>query len=359
MHSHSDICGRLASGDDQLADLREPLSALIQEMGASDRAPAAPIEYFSAVARLSYQRPIAISVWRRDSLLGVVFGSDRRPFSGIGGLPVVACVSDDSIYDFIICRGSHRSAVLRAAIGCLAHQRSIHSLILTLRSDEIQTLMSVVDDMPRLNATVTSDVRRDTLHLGTSYQGFLARLGSRTRHNMRYYPRKAALRGWTFVPDMEHDRVDAAVRDLVQHQRKTNHKYGTVSQLPAIVNRLGTPLICGLLDSQGKPLSVSIGYYAQSSGYIITQLNHGGSEYDRAALSTVLRAHLIQHLISLGVHDLTLVAGWGGRLAPYCPPVLLQTATIRKLGIFSAVYWAYMKRRYAVAGGQVSDDPGR
>jgi hypothetical protein len=341
MVSHSvpaDLCappqdGQLYSeclhGPGAYSDLKQPIEGLLRQLTL----PLGTVEYFSSLCALYGTSPIFLPVWDREKLRGIVLASERRFWGLRTGLVRLGNWGKCGW----IGRECDQQLLADAALNALTSTPLIHTLFVSLRESVDVSLGDRVRARPGVRCEIRPVVVPSHLHLGFSYEEFLRRLGSTTRHNLRYYRRKGEAKGWRFVPDLAPDIIDPAVRHLIRRQRLSKFTAQGMLGVASTVHLMGQPLLCGLYSDDGEPLSVLIGWINGHHVHLVTQLNHGGPEFDRAALSTVVRAHLIEHLIWRGVRDLTVIGTCGGILRRYCVPERHSLAIIRQ-GIRSTLY---------------------
>jgi hypothetical protein len=145
----------------------------------------------------------------------------------------------------------------------------------------------------------------DYLPLESTFDKTLAKIGQRTRSNLRYYRRRAEGQlGCTFLPAVEMDKADYlafnrecmyAVPDSVATWRFNSLK------------ELSKPLFMGIKDKEGRWLSLLGGRRRSTNTEILWQLNRDGlSPY---SLSIVMRSYFIEHEILLGMTRLYIEGG--------------------------------------------------
>ena len=145
----------------------------------------------------------------------------------------------------------------------------------------------------------------DYLPLETSFEGTLAKLGQRTRRNLRYYRKRAESElGCAFLPELQISKKEFldfnrecmyAVPDKVASWRYDSLK------------NIGRPLFMGIKDRDGRWLCVLGGRRTRAGTEILWQMNRGGlSPY---SLSVVMRAYFIEHEIAHGMTKLYMEGG--------------------------------------------------
>lgn len=134
------------------------------------------------------------------------------------------------------------------------------------------------------------------LPLEKTFDATLAKIGQRTRSNLRYYRRRAEKQmGCTFLPGMEITRAE-----LLEFN---GHCMYAVPAAVAgwrydSVKELSEPVLMGLKDSEGRWLSMLGGRRYGGRSEILWQMNREGHAAD--SLSTVMRSYFIEHEIGQG-----------------------------------------------------------
>jgi hypothetical protein len=153
-------------------------------------------------------------------------------------------------------------------------------------------------------------VRRDRdipayLPLENTFDKTLAKIGQRTRSNMRYYRRRAENQlGCTFFSAVEMDKSEylAFNRDCMYAvpDRVATWRFDALKEL-------SKPLFMGIKDKGGRWLSLLGARSRSANTEILWQLNRNGlSPY---SLSIVMRSYFIEHEISQGMTRLYIEGG--------------------------------------------------
>lgn len=179
----------------------------------------------------------------------------------------------------------------------------------------------------RLQAKLDVHPEGDWLRLESTYDNFLARLGSHTRRNLRYYRRKVEGIGFTYSGALAPSEISGALESLNQ-----------VADYPISEARLnrdrryfeafGTPVIAGLRDSRGNFISLVTGFTSGKHLHILTQLNGESEELRKLSLSLVLRGYVIEEFIQRGFTAVHFIQGSSPMLGRFCEPVDLQVIAI-------------------------------
>jgi hypothetical protein len=138
-----------------------------------------------------------------------------------------------------------------------------------------------------------------------SFDATLAKIGTRTRRNMRYYRKRAeAELGCVFLP-----RVEIGKREFLDFNREC--MYAVPAKVAAwryeSLQYLGTPLFMGIKDRGGRWLSLLGGRRHDDGTEILWQMNRSGlSAY---SLSIVMRSYFVEHEIAHGMTKLYMEGG--------------------------------------------------
>jgi hypothetical protein len=145
----------------------------------------------------------------------------------------------------------------------------------------------------------------DYLLLENTFEATLAKIGQRTRRNIRYYRKRAeAELGCKFVSAVQIDR-----REFLAFNRDCMYAVSTkiASWRYDSLKNIGTPLFMGIKDRDGRWLSLLGGRRHHAVTEILWQMNRDGlSVY---SLSLVMRAYFMEHEISHGMTRLYMEGG--------------------------------------------------
>jgi hypothetical protein len=134
------------------------------------------------------------------------------------------------------------------------------------------------------------------LPLSVTYDATLARVGTRTRRNLRYYRRRAESElGCVFVSQVEASREEVLTfgRDCMYPvaSEVVGFRYNSLKDL-------ADPIFMGIKDKEGRWLSMLGGRRYLNRSEILWQLNRDGlAAY---SLGTVMRSYFIEHEIGRG-----------------------------------------------------------
>jgi hypothetical protein len=145
----------------------------------------------------------------------------------------------------------------------------------------------------------------DCLPLEETFDGTLAKIGTRTRRNMRYYRKRAeAELGCVFLPMVQIDK-----REFLDFNRDCMYAVPTrvASWRYHSLKYLEKPLFMGIKDRHGRWLSLLGGRRHHDGTEILWQMNRSGlSAY---SLSIVMRSYFIEHEIAHGMTKLYMEGG--------------------------------------------------
>jgi hypothetical protein len=145
----------------------------------------------------------------------------------------------------------------------------------------------------------------DYLPLEDTFDGTLAKIGTRTRRNMRYYRKRAeAELGCVFLPEIQINK-----REFLDFNRECMYAVpGKVASWRyQSLEDLETPLFMGIKDKGGRWLSLLGGRRHHDGTEILWQMNRSGlSPY---SLSIVMRSYFMEHEIAHGMTKLYMEGG--------------------------------------------------
>ena len=146
---------------------------------------------------------------------------------------------------------------------------------------------------------------RSYLPLESSMDATLARMGQKTRFNLRYYRRRAeAQLGCTFVPDAaisreEFQKFNRECTYAVSDER-AGWRYDSVARVAGM-------FLCGITDREGRWLSVIGARRYYDAAEIDWQMNR--ADLPAYSLGTVMRSYFIEQQIAHGVRKLFVEGG--------------------------------------------------
>jgi hypothetical protein len=145
----------------------------------------------------------------------------------------------------------------------------------------------------------------DYLPLEGTFDGTLAKIGQRTRRNMRYYRKRAeAELGCVFLPDVRIDKREFLAFNCdcmyAVPAKAAGWRYDSLKSLE-------TPLFMGTKDREGHWLSLLGGRRHNGGTEILWQMNR--DRLSAYSLSIVMRSYFIEHEIRHGMTKLYMEGG--------------------------------------------------
>jgi hypothetical protein len=245
-----------------------------------------------------------------DDLLGLLLIFEQRVSRfGAGAF----ATNDRSGRSTLIALPAHRSMMVALTSRALL-DRGAHLILMSFRDEEMAGL-SAAAQTPLLGVAgqgkgVAHWARRERtipgyLPLLETFDSTVAKIGQRTRSNLRYYRRRAeSVLGCVFVP-----RIDVARDEVLafNHECMYAAPDDVVGWRYDSLQELAEPIFMGIKDREGRWLSMLGGRRYQDRSEILWQLNRGGLE--PYSLGTVMRAYFIEHEIAQGSHRLYIEGG--------------------------------------------------
>ena len=206
-----------------------------------------------------------------------------------------------------------RSAMAERAIRCLMDQGVLAVLISFRDGDSANGKKETSTGHPA-GSTANDKTARwawreretpDYLLLEETYDRTLAKIGTRTRRNMRYYRKRAEGElGCVFLP-----AAQIGKREFLNFNRDC--MYAVPARVASwrydALKDLETPLFMGIKDRDGRWLSLLGGRRHNGGTEILWQMNRSGlSSY---SLSIVMRSYFMEHEISHGMKKLYMEGG--------------------------------------------------
>jgi hypothetical protein len=207
-----------------------------------------------------------------------------------------------------------RSILAEMATRSLMDRGVLAVLISFREGDAADTQKESDKSQPSGGSTVTEKNARwvwreretpDYLQMGETFDATLAKIGTRTRRNMRYYRKRAEGElGCVFLPT-----VQIGKREFLEFNREC--MYAVPAKVAAwrydSLKCLGTPLFMGIKDKDGRWLSLLGGRRHHDGTEILWQMNRSGlSAY---SLSIVMRSYFMEHEIAHGMTKLYMEGG--------------------------------------------------
>jgi hypothetical protein len=322
-----DYSGVVLSSNTAIRQLRDVARRLTQQ----DDSMLDP-EFFLASVSKGW-KPRVVAVYGTRGLVGIMYAKERV-ISDL--VPTGVVYADGSLGGMLLVNPSRQQDVFRTAVDTLLATPGIRSVRLRLPQHS-ETLGGI----RQLTASRPVDAHYFRLHyrpsplwkhhahlsLSSSYEQFLKRLGSTTRHNFRYYRRQFEASGHTFVESLSIDELRDAALDLaVKSKLTTPQRQSDIAKGITLVATARRPLAIGLKHHNGEWLSILGGWYKPGGAVLLFQCNND-RDFGRESLSVVLRAYCIEHLIVQGLKELVIWADTGpplSRYVTYAPSIGVQ-----------------------------------
>src|SRR4029077_17888901 len=213
--------GVLLSSNQEIQQLRHAARRLMRQ-----EEPMLDPDFFLASVYKGWA-PRVVAVYRGSDVVGVMYTKERI----ISGIPTGIVYADGSLGGFLLAKRTDQQTAFRVATEKLLSSPTIRGVRLRVlrhgsESDAVrQTIVSrSLQAQHSLMECRRSHLWKDHAHLplADSYEQFLNRLGSTTRHNFRYYRRRFEASGHTFVERLSMDELRSAALDLSPQSRFTS-----------------------------------------------------------------------------------------------------------------------------------------
>ena len=308
--------GVLLSSAAKIRELKEVTSQL-----ARHYEPMLDPEFFLASVSKGWA-PRVVFVQSGRDVAGILYAKERVIF----GIRTGVVYADGSLGGILLSTERHRQDALRVALETLLSTPGIRGLRLRLLRDG-----GDLDSIGQLAVSRSLDVQYSLIEhdisplwkyhahlpLASSYDRFLNRLGSTTRHNFRYYRRRFEAAGHRFIDRLSLDQLRSAALELAYKSKfVTSWRRMEIENGLKMVAAAGRPLAIGLKHRDGEWLSVIGGWYRPGCGVLCFQCNND-CDFGPDSLSIVLRAYLIESLIAQSLEELVIWADTRGPLSRY------------------------------------------
>jgi len=245
-----------------------------------------------------------------DNLMGALLIFEQN----ICGVGVGAFATNDrSGRSTIISMAQDRLRVVSLASRALL-ERGAHLILMSFRAgDAIGVGTSIrpplMDGMDRGNVVARWAQRKRTipgyLPLSKTFDSTLAKIGQRTRSNLRYYRRRAvADLGCVFL-----SQIEATREEVLRFNRQC--MYAVPSSVAGwrydSLKNLCEPVFMGIKDRDGQWLSMLGGRRYGDRSEILWQMNRKG--HATSSLGTVMRSYYIEHEIERGSRRMYIEGG--------------------------------------------------
>jgi hypothetical protein len=306
-------------------------------------------------------RPRVVGVYSAGAVVGMMYTKERV----IGGIPTGIVYGDGSLGGILVSNRADHQKAFRVAMEALLASPGIRGARLRVlracgENDVARQLIASrsIDGQSFPMEHNASPLWKFHAHLPLTdtYEHFLGRLGSTTRHNFRYYRRRFEAAGHKVVECLSMDELRTAALELRLKSKFTaGSKLADFERNLNMVAATNRPLAIGLRHHDGRWLSVLGGWYRPGGAVLCFQCNYD-CEFVGDSLSTVLRAYLIEQLIQQGLKELVIWGDTGPPLSRYVsyPPIIgvrldVPTLAWRAARFFMSKFGPHLPRRLASA----------
>lgn len=279
----------------EIAKLAAFVGSLVEEPAMLD-----PRFFLASVSEREW-RPCVSVVSRGERIVGWLYF--KEPL--VAGIRTRLAFGDDSLSFIVMAHPEETESVIRCGLkALLKHMMAVRLLV---RSDRLPLFHGVQEI-----ATVGfyRAKRHEHLELPRTYDELLAKMGSRTRRNFRYYRRKSELTGHGFVPDLAFPDFCGAVGRLFPRAAYAEIE-PNLKKCLAMIEAMPSRIVVGLRGDNGEWISLAGGWRVGDRAILNMQLNDRTRV--RESISLVLRSYLLEMLIKQGCRELVF---WAGSSAP-------------------------------------------
>ena len=308
--------GVLLSSGAKIRELKEIASQL-----ARHYEPMLDPEFFLASVSQGWA-PRVVVVYRGRDVAGILYAKERV----ISGISTGVVYADGSLEGMLLAAERNRQDALRIALETLLSSPGIRGLRLRLLRDS-----GDLDAIGQLVISRSLDVQYSLIEhdvcplwkyhahlpLADTYDRFLSRLGTATRHNFRRYRRRFEASGHQFVDNLSLDELRSAAPELAPKSKLvTAWRHLEIENGLKMVAAASRPLAMGLRHRDGEWLSVIGGWYRPRGAVLCFQCNND-CDFAPDSLSIVLRAYLIESLIGQSLEEMVMWADTRPPLSRY------------------------------------------
>jgi hypothetical protein len=284
---------------------------------------------------------------RLDDLLGVLLIFEYQPFGIATG---AFATNDRSGRSTVIALPGHRATVVALTTRALL-KRGAQLILISYRNEGTSEALSLVEAEGKRVGRWAQRERTipGYLPLAATYDATLAKIGQRTRSNLRYYRRRAETRlGCVFLPAIDVSRDEVLAFNLVcmypVQPQVAGWRYESLKDM-------SEPILMGIQDGEGRWLSMLGGRRYGDRSEILWQLNREGYAVD--SLSTVMRSYFIEHEINRGSRRLYIEGGTPHPIRfSFVPEILIDLAITRHSSV--ARLMEKVARRYISPDNELS-----
>lgn len=273
-------------------------------------------EYFLEKNELR-SSPVVVLIRHGEQLSAVLYGKERKMFGIKTG--VIEC--GDHCGDGVVIAAPHfRALAVAAGVLKMLEIPRVHTVRLSLKITDDNEIVGIKNlaEKAGLKSTILSEAVHNKLVLESTLDGFLSRLGSHTRRNLRVYRRRVEQKRWKFIARLDPSAAAAAVRALQQQQGRHKSSVYYLNCCQEALNRVPGSFYAGITTATGEWASLAGGWLRQDRYYMLIQLND--ARFTRDSVSAVMRSYLIEYLIGSRVKSICFVGGSSELLGRFCVP---------------------------------------
>jgi len=297
----SPLTASIVSTAPKILELTAFVSSLAPEPGML-----AP-RFFLASLLPRFCRPCVAVVSQGSRVAGLLYARERM----VAGIPTGIVLGDDTLGTMVVARPDEAESVLHCAVETLLKHKA--ALRFRVASDHLALLQT---ETAKANAEIHfyREEFHSHLELARTYDEFLGKFRSHTRHNFCRYRRRSELAGNEFCPDLSFADFCAAAKGLFPKETYARHE-SNFHQCVAMIEAMPSQILVGLRRSTGEWVSLAGGWYAGDRAVLNMQLNDRTCA--KESVSLVLRSYLIEQLINRGIREVVFLAGTSAPLSYY------------------------------------------
>lgn len=285
----------------EILDLTAFVSSLVPEPGML-----AP-RFFLASLSPGFCRPCVVVVARGRKVAGLLYAQERL----VAGIPTGIVLGDDTLGTMVVARPEEIESVLQCALETLLKRKA--ALRFRVASERL-ALLQAEAAKPNAETHFFRQAFHAHIELPRTYDEFLAKFRSHTRHNFCRYRHRSESAGNEFCPDLSFADFCAAAKALFPKEVHARHE-SKFRQCLAMIEATPSRILVGLRRSTGEWISLAGGWFDGDRAVLNMQLNDHAC--GRESVSLVLRSYLIEQLIERGIRELVFWAGTSPPLSHY------------------------------------------
>jgi Acetyltransferase (GNAT) domain len=291
-----------------LADLARPLLS---------RFPATQgPRFFMASLTPNQWTPNVMVVRQGTAIVGLVYMKERK----ICGFRTGVVFSDATLGYSMVCEPDQRGEVLEAALRSLLGAKHIRGVRLMAPSEGVELPAAQTAAAAAKAEICYGPLRYHWLiPLAFPYEAFVDKLSYKARRNLRTARKRVEAAGHHYVEHLDFAEFETAAYELLKRSVVGGDREG-VERALRVFSEIEGPIFVGLRHHNGELMAILGGWHGPDHPIVFFQMNNE-RDYRTASLSQVLRAYLIEDLISQGHRGLLFWAGLAGPLARISRPL--------------------------------------